>query len=156
MSFYLEMDCCLEKIYANADSKNFFIEICSTAQKIHEEVKKCNEEISFKKDRKKFISLLEELIESIDTENVTFVERIKFAEVSTNNVKTFLLCDQLLKKFSAELFHLVEIEFKMALFYELEEINTYIKTIEKIKLLKAKSMMIEKTFLCFYFRKKKR
>ena len=98
MSFYLEMDCCLEKIYANADSKNFFIEICSTAQKIHEEVKKCNEEISFKKDRKKFISLLEELTESIETENVTFVERIKFAEVSTNNVKTFLLCDQLLKK----------------------------------------------------------
>ena len=61
-----------------------------------------------------------------------------------------------IKKISAELFHLVDIEFKMALFYELEEINTYIKTIEKIKLLKAKSMMIEKTFLCFYFRKKKR
>ena len=47
-----------------------------------------------------------------------------------------------IKKISAELFHLVDIEFKMALFYELEEINTYIKTIEKIKLLKAKNMMI--------------
>lgn len=48
----------MEKISANPDSKNFYIEICTIAQRIHEETS-CKEEDC---QTKQFIGLLEELI----------------------------------------------------------------------------------------------
>lgn len=137
------MDFCLEKISASAESKSFYIEICAIGKRSHEETS-CKEDDC---QTKQFIGSLEELIENIKSDEANFVERAKFIDISTKNIKKFLVCDQLLKKFGAEFFHLEDYDFKMAVYFKTAKVNSYIKNIEEIKLLKAKNLVVEKAFL---------
>lgn len=143
MFFYLAMDFCMEKISANVNYKSFYIEICSVGQKIHEE--SCSSKGECK--TKKFLVALEEIIENVQGKEANFSERIKFIELAEENISNFLIFEQLLKKFRAEFFHLEEYEFKMIVFSKSEKVNSYLKYLDKIKMFKAKSLTIEKSFL---------
>ena len=81
------MDFCLEKISASAESKSFYIEICAIAQRSHEETS-CKEDDC---QIKQFIGSLEELIENIKSDKANFVERAKFIDIATKNIKKFLV-----------------------------------------------------------------
>ena len=80
-------------------------------------------------------------------EGLLLLQKMKFIDLAKNNVKLFLTFDQLLKKFGAEFFHLEGYDFKMAVFFETEKVKSYIKNLDKIKLLQAKNLVLEKTFL---------
>ena len=96
---------------------------------------------------KNFFDALDKIIEEMEAEEATFRQRMKFIDLVKNNVKLFLTFDQLLKKFRAEFFHLEGYDFKMAVFFETEKVKSYIKNLDKIKLLQAKNLALEKTFL---------
>ena len=52
-----------------------------------------------------------------------------------------------MKKFGAEFFHLEETEFKMVVCFESEKTDSYFKKIEEMKILSAKILTLEKSFL---------
>ena len=83
----------------------------------------------------------------MEAEETNFQQRMKFIELAKDNVKLFLIFDQLLKKFGAEFFHLESYDFQMAVSFEIEKVKNYFKNLDKIKLLQAKNLVIEKTLL---------
>ena len=57
----------MEKIYANAGNKSYFIEIHSVGQKVHEEEKECKG-----CEVKKILDALDKIIEETEAEEATF------------------------------------------------------------------------------------
>ena len=133
----------MEKNYGNSHDRGYFIEIHSVGQKMHEEEDVCVDGCKVKT----FLETLDKTIIEMEAEETNFQQRMKFIELAKDNVKLFLIFDQLLKKFGAEFFHLESYDFQMAVSFEIEKVKNYFKNLDKIKLLQAKNLVIEKTFL---------
>ena len=63
------------------------------------------------------------------------------------HTKSFLLCDQINKKFGAEIFHLHDIYLKAAAFFEMEKIKKYLKTFNHIEKLERFLYVLSKSFV---------
>ena len=63
------------------------------------------------------------------------------------NPHSFLLFDQINKKFGVETYQLDKIYFKFAIFFEIEKIKNYLKTNADIEKLEGKLYVLSKTFV---------
>ena len=63
------------------------------------------------------------------------------------HTKSFLLYDQINKKFGAEIFHLHDIYLKAAAFFEMEKIKKYLKTFNNIQKLERFLYVLSKSFV---------
>ena len=80
-------------------------------------------------------------------------KKLIFLELSIKNPHSFLLFDQIKKIFGAEIYQMTTKCFKLEIFFEIEKIQKYLKTVADIEKLEGNLYFFSKTFLEFFFRK---
>ena len=119
------------------------IELYSTEEKVHDVYSGCNQNC----ERLKYLNELRNLIDSITTKGVHVDHRINFIEISKKNFKTFLLYDQINKKFDSEIFIMDENVLKTAIKFEVDKIKKFLKAIDTMEKLEGYIYIFSKSFI---------
>ena len=90
---------------------------------------------------------LRNLIDSITTNGLHVDHRINFIEISKKNLKTFLLYDQINKKFGSEIFIMDENVLKTAIKFEVDKIKRFLKAIDTMEKLEGYIYIFSKSFI---------
>ena len=90
---------------------------------------------------------LRNLIDSITTNGLHVDHRINFIEISKKNLKTFLLYDQINKKFDSEIFIMDENVLKTAIKFEVDKIKRFLKAIDTMEKLEGYIYIFSKSFI---------
>ena len=122
------MEAVIEKISLVSD-KIDIIELYSAEEKIHDVLNQCNQNCRCLQ----YLSDLKSLIDSINTDELHANQNIIFEETSIKNSNSFLLYDQIIKKFGSEIFIISENILKTAVNFEVEKIKRYFKAIETME-----------------------
>ena len=135
------MEAVIEKISLVSD-KIDIIKLYSVGEKIHDALNNCNQ----------YLRDLKGLIDSINTSEVHPNQMIIFEKISTkkknnNNSNSFLLYDQINKKFGSEIFIMDENILKTAVNFEVEKIKKYLKAVETLTKLKGYIYIFSKSFI---------
>ena len=131
-----------EKISLICD-KIEIIELYLTGEKVHDVYSGCNQNCKCLE----YLNELRNLIDSITTNELHVDHRINFIEISKKNLKTFLLYDQINKKFGSEIFIMNENVLKTAVKFEVEKIKRYLKAIDTREKLKGYIYIFSKSFI---------
>ena len=110
------------------------IELYSTGEKVHDVYSDCNQNCNCLEE---YLNELRGLIDSITTNELHVNHRVNFIEISKKKLKTFLLYDQINKKFGSEIFIMNENVLKTAVKFEVEKIKRYLKAIDTMEKLKG-------------------
>ena len=94
-----------------------------------------------------FLSSLSTLLENIDGQDTSAEEQLLFHHLSTKNMNSFLLYDQINKKFGGGLYTLDDKILKLAIYFEMEKIKRFLKTVEVIKKIEGSLYVFSKSFL---------
>ena len=113
-------------------------------QRVHQVINICN---SSSCTCLTYLSSLSTLLENIEGQEITSEEQLLFHHLSLQNTNSFLLYDQINKKFGRELYTLDDKIFKLAIYFEMEKIKRFLKTVEGIKKLEGSLYVFSKTFL---------
>ena len=145
-NFFLEkMEFIFKKIRLYTD-KDSLIDLYSIGQKIHENVV-CKEEDA-PCDCLTYLEQLNLLNENMDDRHsFTDEEKISFFNLSKENPKCFLLIDQIIKKYGAEIYQLDKQVLINVIFFEVEKIKSFLNIYFKIKALDSELYVYEKSFL---------
>ena len=130
------MDFCLKKAHFASFDSCFQKEIFQISKKV--------QEIVYIKPQ--FIEELQDLIKEGD-EELTPDEILKFEEILKNNMESFLICNQLFKKFSVEFHFLKTNTLKFAVIFERNKTESFLKDVEKHKLLTSRISVLIKTYV---------
>ena len=133
-----------EKIALVESLKNNILDIYSAGQRVHQVMNICN---SSSCTCLSYLSSLSTLLENIKGQKTTSEEQLLFHHLSLKNMNSFLLYDQINKKFSEELHVLDDKIFKLAIDFEIEKIKRLFKKVEDIKKLEGTLYVFSKTFL---------
>ena len=133
-----------EKIALVGSLKNNILDIYSVGQRVHQVMNICN---SSSCTCLTYLSSLSTLLENIEGQETTSEEQLLFHHLSLKNTNSFLLYDQINKKFGRELYTLDDKIFKLAIYFEMEKIKRFLKTVEDIKKLEGSLYVFSKTFL---------
>ena len=98
---------------------------------------------------------LKNLIDTIDTNHVPENQMKIFEEISLKNSNSFLLYDQINKKFGSEIFIMNENILKTAVNFEVEKIKKYLKAINTAENLEGYIYIFSKSSIYFFLEKKK-
>ena len=128
------MEMIAEKITLVGSLKNNILDIYSAGQRVHQVMNICN---SSSCTCISYLSSLSTLLENIKGQETTSEEQLLFHHLSLKNTNSFLLYDQIRKKFSEELYVLDDKIFKLAIYFEIEKIKRSLKTVEDIKKLEG-------------------
>ena len=90
---------------------------------------------------------LRNLIDSVTTNELHVDHRINFIEISKKNLKTFLLYDQINKKFGSEIFIMDENVLKTAIKFEVDKIKKFLKAIDTMVKLEGYIYIFSKSFI---------
>ena len=90
---------------------------------------------------------LRSLIDSITTNELHVDHRINFIEISKKNLKTFLLYDQINKKFDSEIFIMDENVLKTAIKFEVDKIKKFLKATDTMEKLEGYIYISSKNFI---------
>ena len=71
-------------------------------QRVHDVIKECGENCCCSR----YLSQIKNLLENIEGKETTHEEKLNFYELSTRHTKSFLLYDEINKKFGAEIYQL--------------------------------------------------
>ena len=139
------MEMIIEKINVAGFHKINLIDICTVGKRIHYIIKVCGDSCGC-------ITYLLEInliLESMNEEEATLQERLKFRELSLKNPRSFLLFDQINRKFGGEIFQLTDncLKFAFFFFFEIEKIKRFLKTIDDFEKLEEQMYVISETFL---------
>ena len=122
------MQIVIEKIEVIGSHKNNLIDIFSVDQKIHEAVNTCGDNCNCYSN---YFTEINNLIENMAGQEPSAKEKLIFHELSIKNPHSFLLFDQINKKFGAEIYQMTTRCFKLAIFFfEIEKIEKYLKTVK--------------------------
>ena len=108
------------------------IELYSTGEKVHDVYSRCNQNC----ECLEYLNELRNLIDSVTTNELHVDHRINFIEISKKKFKTFLLYDQINKKFGSEIFIMDENVLKTAIKFEVDKLKKFLKatdTMEKLE-----------------------
>ena len=133
-----------EKIALVGSLKNNILDIYFVGQRVHQLMNICN---SSSCTCLTYLSSLSTLLENIEGQETTSEEQLLFHHLSLKNTNSFLLYDQINKKFGRELYTLDDKIFKLAIYFEMEKIKRFLKTVEGIKKLEGSLYVFSKTFL---------
>ena len=130
------MDFCLKKArFASFDSC-FQKEIFQISKKV--------QEIVYIKPQ--FIEELQDFIKEGD-EELTPDKIQKFEKILNNNMESFLICHQLFRRFGAEFHFLGTNTLKFAVIFERNKTESFLKDVEKHKLLTSRISVLSKTYV---------
>ena len=124
--------------------KAHFASFDSCFQKEIFQISKKEQEIVYIKPQ--FIEELQDLIKEGD-EELTPDEILKFEEILKNNMESFLICNQLFKKFSVEFHFLKTNTLKFAVIFERNKTESFLKDVEKHKLFTSRISVLSKTYV---------
>ena len=136
------MEGIFEKISLICD-KIEIIELYSTGEKVHDVYSGCNQNC----ECLEYLNELRNLIDSITTNGLHVDHRINFIEISKKNLKTFLLYDQINKKFGSEIFIMDENVLKTAIKFEVDKIKRFLKAIDTMEKLEGYIYIFSKSFI---------
>ena len=136
------MEGIFEKISIICD-KIEIIELYSTGEKVHDVYSGCNQNC----ECLEYLNELRNLIDSITTNGLHVDHRINFIEISKKNLKTFLLYDQINKKFGSEIFIMDENVLKTAIKFEVDKIKRFLKAIDTMEKLEGYIYIFSKSFI---------
>ena len=136
------MEGIFEKISLICD-KIEIIELYSTGEKVHDVYSGCNQNC----ECLEYLNELRNLIDSITTNGLHVDHRINFIEISKKNLKTFLLYDQINKKFDSEIFIMDENVLKTAIKFEVDKIKRFLKAIGTMEKLEGYIYIFSKSFI---------
>ena len=131
-----------EKISLICD-KIEIIELYLTGEKVHDVYSGCNQNCKCLE----YLNELRSLIDSITTNELHVDHRINFIEISKKNLKTFLLYDQINKKFDSEIFIMDENVLKTAIKFEVDKIKRFLKAIDTMEKLEGYIYIFSKSFI---------
>ena len=131
-----------EKISLICD-KIEIIELYLTGEKVHDVYSRCNQNCKCLE----YLNELRSLIDSITTNKLCIDHRINFIEISKKNSKTFLLYDQINKKFGSEIFIMDENVLKTAIKFEVDKIKKFLKAIDTMEKLEGYIYIFSKSFI---------
>ena len=131
-----------EKISLICD-KIEIIELYLTGEKVHDVYSGCNQNCKCLE----YLNELRSLIDSITTNELHVDHRINFIEISKKNLKTFLLYDQINKKFGSEIFIMDENVLKTAIKFEVDKIKKFLKAIDTMEKLEGYIYIFSKSFI---------
>ena len=133
-----------EKIALVGSLKNNILDIYSVGQRVHQVMNICN---SSSCTCLTYLLSLSTLLENIEGQETTSEEQFLFHHLSLKNTNYFLLYDQINKKFGEELYTLNDKIFKLAIYFEMEKIKKFLKTVKDIKKLEGSLYVFSETFL---------
>ena len=136
------MERLFEKISLICD-KIEIIELYLTGEKVHDVYSGCNQNCKCLE----YLNELRSLIDSITTNELHVDHRINFIEISKKNLKTFLLYDQINKKFGSEIFIMDENVLKTAIKFEVDKIKKFLKAIDTMEKLEGYIYIFSKSFI---------
>ena len=119
------------------------IELYLTGEKVHDVYSGCNQNC----ECLEYLNELRNLIDSITTNGLHVDHRINFIEISKKNLKTFLLYDQINKKFDSEIFIMDENVLKTAIKFEVDKIKRFLKAIGTMEKLEGYIYIFSKSFI---------
>ena len=90
---------------------------------------------------------LRSLIDSITTNELHVNHRVNFIEISKKKLKTFLLYDQINKKFGSEIFIMDENVLKTAIKFEVDKIKKFLKATDTMEKLEGYIYISSKNFI---------
>ena len=130
-----------EKVYAVAADKQQILDIFSVRRTVHDSLD-CNVNNC---DAIIFLKQLADLLN--DESDLREAARIKFIEIAANNISLFITFDQLNKKIGRQLFTLDKESILLSVYYQIEKIKSYLKYVNKKKIIENHSLVLEKTFV---------
>ena len=119
------------------------IELYLTGEKVHDVYSGCNQNCKCLE----YLNELRSLIDSITTNELHVDHRINFIEISKKNLKTFLLYDQINKKFGSEIFIMDENVLKTAIKFEVDKIKKFLKATDTMEKLEGYIYIFSKNFI---------
>ena len=137
------MEMVVKKIELVGSHKNNLIDIFLVGQRIHEVVNACAGNCGCLI----YFSEINNLIENMEGQETSEEEKLIFHELSMKNAKSFLLFDQINKKYGAEVYQMTDRCFKLVVCFEIEKIKKYLKTIDDLEKLEGNLYILSKTFL---------
>ena len=140
----------MEKIPLVSD-KIDIIEIYSVGAKIHNVINQCRQNCKCSQ----YLREIKSLLDTINTNEISEDQKSIFEEISLKNSNSFLLYDQINKKFGSEIFIMNENILKTAVNFEVQKIKQYLKAIDTAEKLEGYIYIFSKSFILFFFRKKK-
>ena len=119
------------------------IELYSTGEKVHDVYSRCNQNC----ECLEYLNELRNLIDSVTTNELHVDHRINFIEISKKKLKTFLLYDQINKKFGSEIFIMDENVLKTAIKFEVDKIKKFLKATDTMEKLEGYIYIFSKNFI---------
>ena len=119
------------------------IELYSTGEKVRDVYSRWNQNC----ECLEYLNELRNLIDSVTTNELHVDHRINFIEISKKNLKTFLLYDQINKKFGSEIFIMDENVLKTAIKFEVDKIKKFLKAIDTMEKLEGYIYIFSKSFI---------
>ena len=138
------MEMIAEKIALVGSLKNNILDIYSVGQRVHQVMNISN---SSSCTCLTYLLSLSTLLENIEGQETTSEEQLLFHHLSLKNTNSFLLYDQINKKFGEELYTLNDKIFKLAIYFEMEKIKRFLKTLKDVKKLEGSLYVFSETFL---------
>ena len=114
-----------------------------TGEKVHDVYSGCNQNC----ECLEYLNELRNLIDSITTNELHVDHRINFIEISKKKLKTFLLYDQINKKFGSEIFIMDENVLKTAIKFEVDKIKKFLKATDTMEKLEGYIYIFSKNFI---------
>ena len=89
---------------------------------------------------------IKSLLDTINTNEISEDQKSIFEEISLKNSNSFLLYDQINKKFGSEIFIIDQNILKTTINFEVEKIKKYLKAIETLEKLEGYIYIFSKSF----------
>ena len=113
----------VEKISLAAPLKISIVDIYTVGQRVQQLLDTCNGSWC---NCLSFLQSINDLLMSIDGEETTPEQNLLFHHMCIENINSFLLYDQINKKFGREIYTLDNRTLKVAIFFDIEKIKKYL------------------------------
>ena len=143
-NFFLEkMEVIVEKIPIVSSLKMNILDIYSVGQRIHQVTNSCSSSCSCLT----FLEHVKKLLENVEGEELTEEEKSVFQQMCLKNANSFLLYDQINRKFGGESYVIDNKILKLAITFEIEKIKKYLKAIDTFEKLEWYVYIYSKSFV---------
>ena len=120
----------VEKISLVAPLKNSILDIYTVGQRVQQLVDTCN---GSSHNCLSFLQIINYLLMNIDGEETTPEQNLLFHHMCIENKNSFLIYDQINKKFGQEIYTLDNRTLKVAIFFKIEKIKKSLDVLNKLE-----------------------
>ena len=133
----------VEKLAIVSSLKINILDIYSVGQRVYQVTNMCSSSCSCGT----FLESLKNLLENVDGQELTEEEKTLFQKQCLKNRNSFLLYDQINRKFGAEIYVLDNKTLQLAITFEIEKIKKYLKAIDTFEKLEGYLHIFSKSFV---------